>query len=52
VYTDADGYYMYPYKHKARSATYYVDLGAPWVAEEVAVVVKANGFAAVNFELP
>jgi hypothetical protein len=50
VYTDADGYYMYAYKHTAKSATYTVKL--PVWAKSVAITVKANGLAAIDFETP
>jgi len=50
VYTDADGYYMYAYKHTAKSATYTVKL--PAHGKSTPVTVKANGFAAVDFEVP
>jgi hypothetical protein len=49
-YTDADGYYMYAYKHTAKSATYKITLPA-W-ARSVSMTVKANGLAAVNFDIP
>jgi hypothetical protein len=49
LYTDADGYYMYAYKHTSKSATYTVKL--PGYAKSVSVLVKANGFAAVDFEI-
>jgi hypothetical protein len=48
--TDADGYYMFPYKHTAKSATYTVKL--PQYNKSVSITVKANGFAAVNFDVP
>jgi hypothetical protein len=50
LYTDADGYYMYAYKHTAKSATYTVKL--PGYAKSVSILVKPNGFAAVDFEIP
>ena len=50
VHTDADGYYIYDYKHTAKPATYKVTL--PGWAKSVSVTVKANGLAAVNFEVP
>ena len=50
VYTDADGYYMYAYKHTAKSATYTVKV--PAYGKSVAVTVKANGLAAIDFEVP
>jgi hypothetical protein len=49
-YTDADGYYMYAYKHTAKSATYTVNL--PGWAKSTSITVKANGFAPVDFEVP
>jgi hypothetical protein len=49
VYTDADGYYMKAYKHTAKSATYTVKL--PDYGKSAAVIVKANGLGAVNFEV-
>jgi hypothetical protein len=52
VYTDADGFYFYAYKHKAKSATYTIWLpGYPSVPFQP-VIVKANGFAVVNFTVP
>ncbi len=48
VYTDADGYYMYPYKHTAKSATYTVKV--PDHKLSTAITVKANGFAPIDFE--
>ncbi len=48
--TDEDGYYMFEYKHKAKSATYTVKL--PAYNKSTAVTVKANGFAPVNFDVP
>jgi 5-hydroxyisourate hydrolase-like protein (transthyretin family) len=48
-YTDADGYYMYAYKHTAKSATYTVKV--PAYNKAAAMTVKANGFAAVDFEV-
>jgi hypothetical protein len=50
LYTDADGYYMYPYKHTAKSATYTVKL--PTYSKATPITVKANGFAPVDFEVP
>ena len=50
LYTDEDGYYMLLYKHTAKAATYTVKL--PVYNKSVAVTVKANGFAAVDFEVP
>jgi uncharacterized repeat protein (TIGR01451 family) len=50
LYTDADGYYMFEYKHKAKSATYTVKM--PNYGKSVSVTVKANGFAAIDFEVP
>jgi hypothetical protein len=47
VYTDEDGYYLYPYKHKSASATYTVKL--PDKAKQQSVTVKANGYAVVDF---
>ncbi len=52
VYTDADGYYMFAYKHTAKSATYKVVASYGRWTNTVSVTVKANGFAAVNFEMP
>jgi uncharacterized repeat protein (TIGR01451 family) len=49
IYTDADGYYMYPHKHTAKAATYTVKL--PDYGKSTAVTIKANGFAAVDFEI-
>jgi hypothetical protein len=49
-YTDVDGYYMYAYKHTAKSATYTVKL--PAYNKSTAISVKANGFAPVDFEIP
>ncbi len=48
-YTDADGYYMYAYKHTAKAATYTIK--APAYGKSTAVTVKANGFAAVDYEV-
>ena len=48
-YTDADGYYMYAYKHTSKAATYTIK--APAYGKSTAVTVKANGFAAVDFEV-
>lgn len=50
LYTDEDGYYMFLYKHTAKAATYTVKL--PNHGRTVSVTVKANGFAAVDFDLP
>ena len=50
LYTDQDGYYMYAYKHTAKAATYTLKL--PAYNKSQAITVKANGFAAVDFELP
>jgi hypothetical protein len=50
LYTDADGYYMYPYKHTAKAATYTVKL--PSYGKSTAISVKANGFAPVDCEVP
>ncbi|MHB8134720.1 MAG: prealbumin-like fold domain-containing protein [Anaerolineaceae bacterium] len=50
LYTDADGYYMLEYKHRAKSATYTVQL--PDYGKSVAVTVKANGFVPLDFEVP
>jgi 5-hydroxyisourate hydrolase-like protein (transthyretin family) len=53
VTTDADGFYFYAYQHKSKSATYKVRLLAYYpTTPEVAVTVKANGFAVVNFTVP
>jgi hypothetical protein len=49
-YTDADGYYLYPYKHTAKAATYTVK--APAYNKSNSITVKANGFAPVDFEVP
>ncbi|HEX9258172.1 MAG TPA: carboxypeptidase regulatory-like domain-containing protein [Acidimicrobiales bacterium] len=49
LYTDVDGYYMLEYKHRAKSATYTVKL--PSYGKSTTVLVKANGFAAVNFDI-
>jgi hypothetical protein len=50
LYTDQDGYYMFPYKHTAKAATYTLKL--PAYNKSQAITVKANGFAAIDFELP
>lgn len=49
LYTDADGYYMYAYKHTSKAATYTVK--APAYGKSTPVTVKANGFAAVDFDV-
>jgi hypothetical protein len=50
LYTDEDGYYMFLYKHTAKAATYTIKL--PNYGRTVSITVKANGFAAVDFNLP
>ena len=50
VLTDADGFYYYEYKHKAKSATYTIKL--PDYSVQQSVTIKANGFAVVNFSVP
>lgn len=50
VYSDADGYHMYAYKHTSKSATYTVKLLS--YGKSTAITVKANGFAAVDFTVP
>jgi len=55
--TDVDGYYMFAYKHTAKSAQYRLvlvkDVARGIVNDmTVYVTVKANGFAAVNYEVP
>jgi hypothetical protein len=50
--TDEDGYYMFEYKHKAKSATYKIVASSGTWSEIVDVTIKANGFAAVDFEVP
>ena len=40
---------MYAYKHTAKAATYTVKV--PAYSKSTAVTVKANGFAAVNFDV-
>lgn len=50
LYTDEDGYYMFLYKHTAKAATYTIKL--PNYGRTVSVLVKSNGFAAVDFDLP
>jgi hypothetical protein len=48
-YTDDDGYYLFAYKHTAKVATYTVKL--PAYGKSTSVTVRANGFAAVNFDV-
>ena len=50
LYTDEDGYYMLAYKHTSKSATYKVTV--PTYNRVVSILVKANGFAPVDFEVP
>ena len=50
VYTDVDGYYMFPYKHTSKSATYTVKV--PNYNKSTAITVKANGFAGIDFQVP
>jgi hypothetical protein len=50
VYTDADGYYMFAYKHTAKSATYTVKV--PAYGKVTSITVKANGLAAIDYEMP
>lgn len=49
LYTDADGYYMFAYKHTSRSGAFYVE--APAYGLTRAISVKANGFAGVYFDM-
>jgi hypothetical protein len=50
VYTDADGWYFWQYKHKGKEATFKIEL--PDEAQEQSVALKANQLVVVNFELP
>jgi hypothetical protein len=54
AYTDEDGFYQYPYKHKGKSTTYTIVLlvdTAKGIPEEMTepATIKANKFAVVNF---
>jgi len=49
VYTDQDGWYSYPYKHTAKSATYTITL--PEHNQSKTVIVKSNGLALVDFQI-
>ncbi len=56
VVTDEDGWYMFSYKHKGKSAAYTIQMsfshgGVDYTLQET-VTVKANSFALVNFILP
>jgi hypothetical protein len=57
VFTDADGFWSFPYKHTSRSATYSIRLiagsieGIPYLGMNKSVTIKANGFGVVSFEL-
>jgi hypothetical protein len=48
--TDLDGFYKYPYKHTGKAATFTVRL--PAYNKSETVIMKANSFVYVNFELP
>ncbi len=50
--TDVDGYYLFAYKHTAKSATYKIVASYGTWTQTISVTVKANGFAAVDFEIP
>ena len=50
VYTDEDGFYLFLYKHKAKSATYTVKV--PNFNKQQSVTIKANGYGVVNFTVP
>lgn len=56
VVTDEDGWYMFYYKHKGKSAAYMIQMsfssGGEDYADQETVTVKANSFALVNFTLP
>ena len=46
--TDADGFYMFTYKHTGKAATYTIKV--PSLGLQKSVTLKANGYALVNFE--
>ena len=48
--TDADGYYLVPYKHTGKAATFFVSL-KPAYDQDKSVVVKANSFVWVDFQV-
>jgi hypothetical protein len=50
VYTDADGWYMWLYKHTGKAATYTVKL--PYPGQQQSVTLKSNQFVVVSFNLP
>jgi len=50
--TDDDGCYMLPYKWTGKAATLYVTYSKDGVQITKSIVLKANGFVDLNFELP
>jgi hypothetical protein len=46
--SDADGFYMFAYKHTGKAATYTIKV--PSLGLQKSVTLKANGFALANFE--
>jgi len=51
VFTDADGWYMWQYKHTGKAATYTIAL-PDYPGQTQAVTLKSNQLVTVNFELP
>jgi hypothetical protein len=50
VYTDADGWYQWTYKHTGKAATFVVRL--PAYSLQQSVTLKSNAYVIVNFSVP
>jgi hypothetical protein len=53
--TDQDGFYMIPYKHTGKAATYYLSVATPppgLYTETKAIKLKANAFVRLDFLVP